>query len=892
MRENAMDYINEHPKAVAAIKENHYVDDFVMSFNDSNEATVTTQEVVEIHSRGGFQLRNFRSNSRQVMQALGCAQNDEPVDFRLMDTAEKILGMYWNTINDSFSFKLTMHRIDPAIRALKLPPTKRQMLSITMSVFDPFGFLCDIMLYAKLLVQEVWQLGSGWDDPVPQEIFGRWSLWMKAIINIEMCKIPRCHSSELSSSQKVELHIFADASEMAFAAVAYWRIKRDDGGYDVSFITGKTRCAPVKLLSIPRLELQAAVLATRLRTNIESCYKININKVRFWSDSTTVLCWIASDHRRYKTFVAHRIAEILDTTEESDWSYIPTEENVADDATRAKYPPKFDPASRWLTGPDFLRYDESNWPKRREPEREEEGACELRPGCLLTVHEPEVEWIDLDKYSNYNKSRRIAGWISRFLNNARSKEKRSGELTAYEINIGENYLFRLAQDDGFRNEKAALNRGQSVEKSSPIYKLLPYIDEEGLIRMSGRADAATSLAYDSRRPIILPKDNRLTSLIVDHHHVLMQHQNLDAVVCAVRQRFWIPHLRSLAKKRKGFCFTCKRLAAKPSPPIMGQLPVDRLTPFVRPFSYTGLDFFGPIVVTIGRRHEKRWVALFTCLTTRAIHLELAADLSTDACILCLRNFMNTRGVPVRIRSDNGTNFVGADKILRDLTTEISTNDIQQELSGKGVEWIFNSPSNPEAGGCWERLVRCTKNVLQITLKEMAPRVETLRSLLLEAANIINSRPLTDLPIESSSDEPLTPNHFLLGGASNTQTPGELNDRELCSRKQWRVAQQLKDRFWRRWVKEYLPDLTRRTKWFKETRNIKLGDLVLICEDNLTCSNWRRGRVLEVYPGPDGRVRNVLVQTSDGKLRRPATKLAILDVTGENDTNCETSNQTS
>lgn len=220
------------------------------------------------------------------------------------------------------------------------------------------------------------------------------------------------------------------------------------------------------------------------------------------------------------------------------------------------------------------------------------------------------------------------------------------------------------------------------------------------------------------------------------------------------------------------------------------MPEDRVTPFVRPFSYTGLDYFGPVNVTVRRSVEKRWVALFTCLTTRAIHLELAQDLSTDACLLCIRNFVNRRGVPVRIRSDNGTNFVGAHNEMKKADDFIDVNVIQSELADKGIQWIFNCPSNPSAGGCWERLVQSVKKVLKVILHERAPQVETLRSLLIEAECIVNSRPLTDLPISHEEDEPLTPNHFLIGTMNSCQTPGPCNDKLLCLRKQWRVAQQL------------------------------------------------------------------------------------------------------
>lgn len=264
---------------------------------------------------------------------------------------------------------------------------------------------------------------------------------------------------------------------------------------------------------------------------------------------------------------------------------------------------------------------------------------------------------------------------------------------------------------------------------------------------------------------------------------------------------------------------------------MGQLPSDRVTPYVRPFSFTGLDYFGPVTVTVGRRHEKRWVALFTCLTVRAVHLELAADLSADACLLCVRNFANTRGVPQRIQSDNGTNFVGAWGEMQREPTFFDEAAMRRGLTKLGIEWHFNCPGNPEAGGAWERLVQSTKRILAVTLKEVAPRVETLRGLLIEAANILNSRPLTHLPVEPSDPEPLTPNHFLLGGPNSTTTPRVPESSLPCARKQWRICQQLTHRFWARWVRDYLPELTRRSKHYAEAPPLKAGDLVLVCDAN-------------------------------------------------------------
>lgn len=357
----------------------------------------------------------------------------------------------------------------------------------------------------------------------------------------------------------------------------------------------------------------------------------------------------------------------------------------------------------------------------------------------------------------------------------------------------------------------------------------------------------------------------------------MRHHNQGTIANEIRQKFWIPNIKVMVKRCKQECQICKNLAAIPMPPKMGELPYDRVAAYVRPFTYCGLDYFGPLNVSIGRRREKRWVALFTCLSVRAVHLELAENLSTDACLLCIRNFVNRRGIPVRINSDNGTNFVGSSKELRNLIGELDQDRIQDALSSMNIEWKFNCPDNPHAGGSWERLVQSTKKVLSYTLHEEAPKVETLRSLLIEAECIVNSRPLTELPLENKSDEPLTPNHFLIGTMNSTQTPGEDDGRLWCHRKQWRIAQQLKNRFWKQWIREYLPTLTRRSKWFEKVKPIMVGDLVLVVDDSLSRKHWIKGLVTQVFMATDGQVRSAKVKTAKGELKRPAVKLAVLDV---------------
>lgn len=215
--------------------------------------------------------------------------------------------------------------------------------------------------------------------------------------------------------------------------------------------------------------------------------------------------------------------------------------------------------------------------------------------------------------------------------------------------------------------------------------------------------------------VLFPRDNRFTELLIHNHHKRMGHQFEDGTICSIRSRYWVPNLRPLVRSVKMRCAVCKIRTAQPCPEIDGQLPVDRLIPAL---NFTGLDYFGPVNVTIGRRHEKRWIALFTCLTTRAVHMEVAQDLSTDACLSCINNFCNLRGIPARIRSDCGTNFVGADRKIRRTDDFIDQTEVQRELGTRGIEWLMNCPANPEAGGVWERLVQSTKRVLAVTQNEV------------------------------------------------------------------------------------------------------------------------------------------------------------------------------
>jgi hypothetical protein len=251
-------------------------------------------------------------------------------------------------------------------------------------------------------------------------------------------------------------------------------------------------------------------------------------------------------------------------------------------------------------------------------------------------------------------------------------------------------------------------------------------------------------------------------------------------------------------------------------------------------------------------------------------------LETDAFILALRRFIARRGTPADMYSDNGTNFVGANKELKQALKALDRDRIHDALSAKGIQWHFSPPRAPHFGGAWEILVKSVKRALKTVLRNQCVHEDTLQTVMCEVENVVNGRPLTHVSTDVSDAEPLTPNHFLLHRSMKVSSPLDTRDEDLATRKRWRLTQVLTDHFWRRWLKEYLPTLTVASKWTSEKPNLKPDDVVLVVDRNAPRGHWPLARVLEVFPGRDGRVRVVKVKTASGEYERAASELCLLE----------------
>jgi hypothetical protein len=311
---------------------------------------------------------------------------------------------------------------------------------------------------------------------------------------------------------------------------------------------------------------------------------------------------------------------------------------------------------------------------------------------------------------------------------------------------------------------------------------------------------------------------------------------------------------------------------------MAPLPSLRLRFTYRAFDQTAIDYAGPFSTIQGRKNSrtKRWLCLFTCLSTRAVHLEVAFGLDTDSFLNAFMRFVYRRGVPKEVLSDNGTNFVGAANELAEAVKNLNQDKIRQVTCMEGIVWHFNPPAAPHFGGVFEIMIKAAKRAIYAVLKYQDVTDEQLITVFTGVESFLNSRPLTYQTADPKDNTPLTPNHFLYGQMGG-RFAVELDGTVYNPQKKWRKVQEIISCVWRRWLKEYLPTLNTRSKWVEITKDLKTDDIVLVLDSNLPRGRWPLGRILETFPGKDGHNRVAKVQCGEKTFVRPIHKLVPLDV---------------
>ena len=895
---------------------NMYVDDWFDGGDTTAAATDLVNKVITTLQSGGFELRKLASSDATIVNSLPerLRENIEAFEFHDEDHSIKTLGITWLAILDTFMFKVKHLDIRPesskdlkrAERSshktadlnlddqqngdLVVRYTRRQILSDISKIFDPLGFLAPSIVTLKICMQDIWKTKLGWDEPLPCNIVDTYLDWRSSLHLLRECRIPR-KVLQFHDGGVLQLHVFCDASEKAYGAVAYIRESSHESVH-VAMLASKSKVAPIKSLTIPKLELCAALTGVRLIQAIMHALRHTKHKPEIfaWSDSTTVLHWLSGLPGKWQTFVSNRVAQIQETVPRRNWYHVPTELNPADLASRGMPVADLLDSKLWWKGPDFLHDFVTCFPAQPTDEIPSECAAEERKVPLTvssvskTTDLPSfLNLIDLTAYEHVYKVCNILALVLRFVAVLRKQAKKIDLpvfITSNERRVVLARLTKAVQDVEFSEEIALLEKGCQLPRRNRLSTLYPFVDpDDGLLKVGGRLQARSgSLSDHTMYPAILPKKAHLSLMLATRVHRESMHGGLQLCIGELRRNFWVISSRQLFRELIRNCTTCFRYNSRPLHQLMGDLPRERVTPS-QPFTHTGLDYAGPIASKSKDGTEKVYLAIFVCFSTKAVHIEVVSSLTSHACIAAIRRFVARRGVPSRLYSDNATNFMGARSDLVKLQELLhkETGTVTQEGERLGMSWVFIPPGSPNFGGLWEAAVKSAKSHMKKVVGKAVLTFEELVTLCCDIESIMNSRPLVPLTDDANDFGALTP-FMLLTGRQSKSLP-MLHHQSLPSNdlirsnptKRWLHVRNITADFWRRWNKEYLTTLQQRPKHTVETPNLQVNDLVLLTDEKLPPLQWPLGRIVEIYPGNDGQVRAVLVRTQAGVYKRPAYK---------------------
>ncbi|XP_075438936.1 uncharacterized protein LOC142481354 [Ascaphus truei] len=900
LRRTAQDGEAEFGKdARSFVERDFYVDDGLKSVPTEEEAVDLLKRTQKMLAKANLRLHKIASNSATVMKAFHA--DDQAPDLKNLDLGtdtppiQRSLGISWNLKTDTFTFQVAIE---------EKPFTRRGVLSTVNSLYDPLGFVAPVTIQGKSLLREMSFEKQEWDTPLPPEKRKEWETWKHSLKALEQLQIPRPYSPiSLTAAHSKELCVFSDASTKAIAAVAYLKTTDVDGSCHIRFILGKAKLAPQPDHTIPRLELCGAVLAVELAELIENEMDSKPDAVKLYTDSKVVLGYIYNKKRRFYVYVANRVERIRKSTQPEQWHHVPTEQNPADHATRSVPASQLQNTS-WLTGPTFLAQPAETLPtpvddfELVDPEKD----TEIRPPQVSVVltnvsHKNAFGSHRFQRFSKWTALLRTVAHLGHIASSFRQTPdgKTTGchgwhickELrTVEEITKAKKTVLSHVQRETYAEEINCIRGKKSVNKNSPLWKLNPFIDNDGLMRVGGRLNKS-QLSREESNPLIIPGRHHIATLLVRHYHEQVMHQGRHFTEGAIRAAgIWVVGMKRCVASNLHKCVRCRMLRGKSQDQRMADLPVDRLNT-EPPFTYVGLDVFGPWMV-ISRRtrgglaNSKRWAVLFTCMSMRAIHIEVIESMDASSFINALRRFFAVRGPVKQIRSDCGTNFVGACKELQIDTKDNRDNSIKRYLRDQECTWTFNPPHSSHMGGAWERMIGVVRRILDsMMLKSNLTRLthEVLTTFMAEISAIINARPLIPVSTDPESPSILTPAMLLTQKVGNIPTPVEgFNSKDMYKR-QWRQVQHLANTFWDRWRREYLVTLQERHKWQTVKPDIQVGDVVLLKDKQVTRNEWPMGLIIKTFPSEDERVRKVEVRvTQNGVVKtflRPITETILL-----------------
>ena len=861
-----------------------YMDDGMSSFYLAQDAVVAVSRLKPYLAKFGLHIHKINSNDPEVLETL--VIDNEPSGTVVIepDQVPRALGVTWDIRSDTLS---TVFQVP------ERPFTHRGLLASSLTTFDPLGIGAPVALGPKLTLRRALAASPsderGWDDPLPCQFKPEWTAWKKDVAETPSLSVKRCIFPFLQSSCK-EIHVFADASLDAISSVAYARsVDEVTGCVDVTFISAQSRLAPKAAVTVPRLELGAALLASQHAKSIQA--DLSIESLCLYSDSRIVLGYLRNKSKTFVRYVTRRIEAILVEFDESCWHFVPTDCNPADIATRPVSPSQLLQSS-WLTGPTFLK-------ESTVTNFEIDVATDLPETVVTTracaISSQENFFCPLttlaERVSSWFRLVLIVKFVFRFVLKVDRVRRRLGEQMpvrkdTLSFQQAELLLFRAAQIDSFSflfdaEGKARTRSLSSIPERHCLAGLVPIVDGNNLLRVGGRLRNTVS-SFESKHPIILHGLSAITKLFVTFVHCL-SHQGRMLTLNAVRQRgVFVIGGRRLVEQVVKNCDTCVRLRGTASPQLMADLPEARVLESA-PFDHVGLDVFGPFFVHDGKKtrrtsgSKKVFVLLITCLASRAVHVEALAGMDTSSLRNALERFFSLRGDCKSVRSDRGSNFVGL------LNQGGEFQRLCDDLETRGVTWDLSPVSASHYNGAVERKIGSVRRVMEAFLFKSQGSASLSRdefcTLLQAAARVVNSTPLYKAPY--GPDEPLavSPAHLLTLKSPFSYERPSSSERDLMSYgpRRWLRAQHLANEFWRLWRDHYLHELVARRKWTRPRPNLQKGDVVLVRDKAAPRGDWRLALVLDPIPGKDGLVRRACVRMMDARGAMRETERAVTDL---------------
>ena len=924
---NLEDNARKFPAAFQAIMKDGYVDNIFTVGSSLEEVKESICQIETVAAMGGFYFKDWIISGQNYDEKIIGAEvtSSDCVEERALgvawDVKNDLLFVKSNLDKgskkrkkDSYSIVLPESDIDRI--SIKPHLTLRICLSIHAKAYDPHGWILPVRMIGNLLFRETLQTLKmnkkgkiPWDDPIDfelqsvkngQNLKDSWNKYFEMLLEVEKIKFRRCVKPENADPTiDPDLITFCDGNPEAFGVVGYVLFTLIDGTRSASLLMSKAKLGPLSHKGeTSRNELSGATLSARLKVWILQECGFKIKSHFHFTDSMIVYAMLKKESYGFNTFAALRVGEIQEKCDYEDWAHIPSKENAADVLTKGQTPGKLLENGVWQNGPGWLTLDRSFWPVTKVEnlisysDQIEDEISDFMPKMSKTaissslvsstylsgVKKRQISFrsnmddfgLDalISRCGNIEKLVRSVAYFLRLAGRALRKHPEVSfgkEIGASEYNDAYNFIIAWEQ-------KKRLD-DRSISRLVPVsieIKLHNYEISVTHIIIGGRVkNFPVGYSASSNLPI-LPY-GVLSNLIVLHYHD-RYHCEADTVVAHVRHDVWPIKARKIASSIDSRCRICKEKRMKLASQMMGELP-DFRSQIQPSFSVVLMDLFGPMEIRDDcvkkgpRVFKKVWGVVFTCAFSRAVHLEVAIDYSTEAVLHCVRRLMALRGDVRKIISDPGTQLVGASREMSEWRKGWSIDQLTRFGASKGLEWVTVMANSHHQAGAVEIMVKLVKGVKKALLKVVGDTKLSLNemfTLLLEVANIVNERPIGIKPNSLSPTDYLSPNSLLLGRCSDRISAGPfgsdqmLTDCPQAARSRFLLVQAITKQFSQVWLNNYFPTLLVRQKWHADRRNLSKGDICLLKDSNALRGEWRMCEVVKPLPDRSKKVRNVEV----------------------------------